>query len=74
MSVSIIECACGVMLVCFTGGGEEEEALARRLAAKGEGLALVEAGDADEVSCPACGRQHDLYDGEFVALRPSSGE
>jgi hypothetical protein len=72
MSVSIIECDCGVMMVAFTGGGPEEAAMARRLAAKGDGLAFVEAEGADEIACPSCGREHDVYDGEFVDMRPAS--
>jgi hypothetical protein len=71
MSVSIIECACGTMMVAFAGGGPEEEAMARRLADKSDDLAFVEAGGADEVTCPSCGREHDVYDGEFVGMRPA---
>jgi hypothetical protein len=73
MSVSILECACGVMLICLAGSGKDEEAMAQRLAAKGDGLHVIEIDQSDDVACPECGREYDLYDGDFASMHPADG-
>jgi len=74
VSISILECPCGAMMICLAGSGKDEESMARRLAAKGDGLFVVEAGDADGAVCPECGSEHDLYDGDFVSMHPAEGQ
>jgi hypothetical protein len=71
VSISIIECPCGIMMICLADVDDDEAAMAERLAAKGEGLVVLDTDDSDAAACPECGRQHDLYDGDFVVMHPA---
>lgn len=69
MPLTLIPCDCGTMLIAFAGGGADEEDIARDLAERGESLQFADAEHTDDIVCPTCGKEHNVYDGEFVTIR-----